>query len=126
MSAPVRESKTSLPPWTCRSFRSDVALRNLLPNTVPTPTPRARRESPTSCPVPSPTFPLAQHRGSFFSLRFELWLLTRVGETYATAEWVHRSGRNGWLSCRRRSYGDHGTLLSGTPRMAEKRAGLSK
>ena len=29
MSAPVRESKTSLPPWTRRSFRSDNALGNL-------------------------------------------------------------------------------------------------
>ena len=35
MSAPVRESKTNLPPWTRRSFRSDVALRNLLRNTGP-------------------------------------------------------------------------------------------
>jgi len=48
MSAPVRESKTSLPPWTRRSFRSDVTLRNLLRNTAPPPSPAgARRESPT-------------------------------------------------------------------------------
>jgi Carboxypeptidase regulatory-like domain len=92
MSAPVRESKTSFPPWTRRSFRSDVALRNLLRNTAPTAPPaRAKRESPTSCALPSPTFPLAQHRGSFFSLRFEPWFLARVGETYMTPEWVHRT-----------------------------------
>jgi hypothetical protein len=92
MSAPVRESKTSFPPWTRRSFRSDVALRNLLRNTASTAPPtRAKRESPTSCALPSPTFPLAQHRGSFFSLRFEPWFLARVGETYMTPEWVHRT-----------------------------------
>jgi hypothetical protein len=92
MSAPVRESKTSCPPWTHRSFRSDVALRNLLRNTALTAPPaRATRESPTSCALPSPTFPLAQHHGSFFSLRFEPWLLARVGETYTTPEWVHRA-----------------------------------
>ena len=35
MSAPVRESKTSAPRLTRRSFRSDVALHNLLRNTAP-------------------------------------------------------------------------------------------
>jgi hypothetical protein len=92
MSAPVRESKTNFSPWTRRPFRSDVALRNLLRNTAPTALPaRAKRESPTSCALPSPTFPLAQHRGSFFSL--EPRLLSRVGETYKTPEWVHRALR---------------------------------
>jgi hypothetical protein len=91
MSAPVRESKTSFPPWTRQSFRSDVALRDLLRNTAPTAPPaRAKRESPTSCALPSPTLPLAQHRGFFF-LRFEPWLLARVGETYATPARVHRA-----------------------------------
>jgi hypothetical protein len=92
MSAPVRESKTSFPPWTRRSFRSDVALRNLLRNTAPTAPPaRAKRESPASCALPSPTFSLPQHRGSFFSLRFEPWLLACVGETHTTPDWVHRA-----------------------------------
>jgi len=92
MSAPVRESKTSFPPLTRRSFRSDVAPRTLLRNTAPTaPPPRAKHESPTTCALPSRTFPLAQHRGSFFSLRFEPWLLARVGKTYTTPEWVHRA-----------------------------------
>jgi hypothetical protein len=89
MPAPVRESKTNFPPWTRRPFRSDVALGNLLRNTALTAPPaRATRESRTSCALPSPTFPLAQHRGSFFSLRCEQWLLARVVETYATPEWA--------------------------------------
>jgi len=46
MSAPVRESKTSLPPWTRRSFRSDVTLRNLLRNTAPPPHRRGQGASP--------------------------------------------------------------------------------
>jgi hypothetical protein len=90
MSAPVRESKTSFPPWTRRPFRSDVVPRNLLRNSAPTAPPaKAKRESRTSRALPSPTFPLARHRGSFFSLA--LWLLARVGETYATPEWVHHA-----------------------------------
>ena len=92
MSVPVRESKTSFPPWTRRSFRSDVALPNLLRNTATTASSaRAECESPTSCALPSPTFPLTRHRGSFFFLRFEPWRLARVGETHTTSEWVHRA-----------------------------------
>jgi hypothetical protein len=87
MSAPVRESKTSAPRLTRRSFRSDVALHNLLRNTAPSA--RAKRESPTSGALPSPTFPIAQQHGSFL-LRFEPWLLASVG-TYTTPEWVHRA-----------------------------------
>ena len=92
MFAPVRESKTNLPPWTRRSFRSDGALRNLLRNTAPTAPPaRAKRESATSCAPPLPTFRLPQHRGSSFSFGFEPWLLACVGETYTIPAWVHRA-----------------------------------
>jgi hypothetical protein len=87
MSAPVRESKTSAPRLTRRSFRSDVALHNLLRNAAPSA--RAKRESPTSDALPSPTFPIAQQHGSFF-LRFASWSLARVG-TYTPPAWVHRA-----------------------------------
>jgi hypothetical protein len=92
MSAPARESKTRSPTLACH--RLNVAFRELPSNTALTAaTARAKRESPTSCALPPPVFPLAQLGGTFLSLRFEPLLLARGGQTYTTSEWLRCASR---------------------------------
>jgi Carboxypeptidase regulatory-like domain len=89
MSATARESKTRFPLLACWPFRLDVGLRKVLTNVLPTARPsRAKRESPISCVLRSPVFLLAQPGGFFLFRRFGPLLRARLGQTYATSEWV--------------------------------------